>query len=296
MEYYLSDQNLKNDRFFYKSIKESEDRLIPLSVLQACRKIIALNPTEEELINAIQTSPLLEVDVEKKRFGRKNKFLPALREKKIYVTLNRKYEKSEKEVEHGENFIVFVPEILGLEANKKIFLKEKEFQKKLQKQLDIDVPFVKLSKKKGVVIFNEKSKDEAKIQSILDQGSFEVQGVTFQVQKFSEEQVKNWLDVFRQNLELGLKQKYNVAIKKEKTVDPNTKILYDEFFGPIQLEDLQFQDIKQLKNQLKLVVQKTKNGSTLTGASEHLVKAVLKFYPNQEKLENMDSILVDVHP
>lgn len=35
--------------------------------------------------------------------------------------------------------------------------------RKLSKKIDIDVPYIKLSKKKGVIIFNENSKDIDKI-------------------------------------------------------------------------------------------------------------------------------------
>ena len=56
-----------------------------------------------------------------------------LREWKFYVTLNRNYQRNENEIKHAENFIVFIPIIVGLTADKKIFLKEKELMKKTAK-------------------------------------------------------------------------------------------------------------------------------------------------------------------
>lgn len=151
----MSDENLKNDRFFHNTIMSTPERMIHLDVLMNCKKIKELNPTEEELISAIKASPLLEVQLEKRLFGRVNKFLPVLREKKIYVTLNRKYEWNENEIKHGENFIIFVPVIVSFEAHKKIFFKDKEMMRRLQKALGIEVPYAKVNRKKGVVIFNE---------------------------------------------------------------------------------------------------------------------------------------------
>lgn len=37
-------------------------------------------PTEDQIIQAIKNSELLDLDEDKKLFGRKNKFLPLLRE------------------------------------------------------------------------------------------------------------------------------------------------------------------------------------------------------------------------
>lgn len=63
--------------------------MISLEILKNCQKIKLLNPTEEQLIQAIKSSDFLEIDEDKKLFGRKIKYLPLLRERKFYVTLNR---------------------------------------------------------------------------------------------------------------------------------------------------------------------------------------------------------------
>lgn len=38
----MSDENLKNDRFFQKTIKDREDRMVPFEVLKNCKKIKSL--------------------------------------------------------------------------------------------------------------------------------------------------------------------------------------------------------------------------------------------------------------
>lgn len=77
--------------------------------------------------------------------------------------------------------------------------------RKLSKKIGIDVPYIKLSKKKGVIIFNENSKDIEKINLFGEENQFELPRITFDMTRFTEEQVKNWLDVYRSSLELGLK-------------------------------------------------------------------------------------------
>lgn len=118
------------------------------------------------LKEAIKNSIYLELDEENNLFGRKNKNLPLLREKKFYVTMREDYKKSDDEIKHGENFIIFRPLIIGFISDKKIYLKDKEIMKKTAKMLGFDVPFAKTSKKKGVFIFNELSKDKEKIDEL----------------------------------------------------------------------------------------------------------------------------------
>lgn len=104
------------------------------------------------------------------------------------------------------------------------------------------------------------------------------------------------MDVYRSNLELGLKQRYHAAIKKEKVNDIAHKILYDEAFGPIKILDHEFSDIRQLKNHLKLIVNKTKNGDVLDEKNFLLVNEILKHHPGRHTMGNIVQIKVDVHP
>lgn len=170
----MSDQNLKNDRFFNKTIKSSPNRRIPIDIIMNCKRIKALEATMEEVIETIEKSIHLDIDIENKLFGRKNHNLPLLREKKFYVTMKNDYKKSEDEIRHAENFIIFRPFIVGFISDKKIFLKDKELMKKTARYLGFDVPFAKASKKKGVFIFNENSDDKEKIEEFSTKDCIEI--------------------------------------------------------------------------------------------------------------------------
>lgn len=87
VEYYMSDQNLKTDKFFHNMIASSKDQLIQLNVLLNCRKIQKLKPSIRDLQEAIQGSDQLTISADKTLFGRKKKTLPVLRENCIILDL-----------------------------------------------------------------------------------------------------------------------------------------------------------------------------------------------------------------
>lgn len=105
--------------------------------------------------------------------------------------------------------------------------------RKLSKAIGFDVPYTKIAKRRGVIIFNELTEDMNKIDELVSMENLNVNGLIFNFKKFTEDQVKNWLDAYRSNLELGLKQRYHAAIKKDKTNEISNKILYEESFGPV---------------------------------------------------------------
>lgn len=63
IEFYFSPSNLQRDAFMLSLIDQGDDRYVPISIFrQKFNKIIELGISEEDLIAALQTSPLLEVD------------------------------------------------------------------------------------------------------------------------------------------------------------------------------------------------------------------------------------------
>lgn len=59
IEYYLGDANLKNDKFFYDLIIQEQTRELPVSVFLNCKKIMQLQATAEEILEACKDSEFL---------------------------------------------------------------------------------------------------------------------------------------------------------------------------------------------------------------------------------------------
>eukprot|EP00930_Biecheleria_cincta_P035555 TRINITY_DN24452_c0_g1_i1.p1 TRINITY_DN24452_c0_g1~~TRINITY_DN24452_c0_g1_i1.p1 ORF type:complete len:443 (+),score=72.67 TRINITY_DN24452_c0_g1_i1:121-1449(+) len=58
VEYYLSDENLRHDHFFHEKIAADTEGWIDLDIIMGCNKIQAMEITKDELVNALQESPL----------------------------------------------------------------------------------------------------------------------------------------------------------------------------------------------------------------------------------------------
>merc|ERR1719277_2407068 len=58
VEYYFSDENLRQDKFFHEKIAADPEGWLDMSLILSCKKIIAMRATKKDLINALVTSAL----------------------------------------------------------------------------------------------------------------------------------------------------------------------------------------------------------------------------------------------
>lgn len=87
IEYYMSDQNLKTDKFFHNLISSSKDQFISLNILLNCNKIQKMRPSLRDLQEAVQDSKSLDLSPDKTCFRRKNRILPTLRENWVKIVV-----------------------------------------------------------------------------------------------------------------------------------------------------------------------------------------------------------------
>ena len=81
VEYYLSDKNLVNDRFFHEKISESKDGFIDLTYILSCNKIkqFKLKDATADIAEAIKESAEVEMSADLKQIRRKgSKAVPEL--------------------------------------------------------------------------------------------------------------------------------------------------------------------------------------------------------------------------
>jgi len=106
VEYYLSDKNLMNDRFFHEKISESKDGFIDLTFILSCNKIkqFKLKDAPVDIADAVKESAEVELSADLKQIRRKgSKALPELsaQAKKRDAKAASK-EESKKESKGGE--------------------------------------------------------------------------------------------------------------------------------------------------------------------------------------------------
>ena len=92
IEFYMSDQNLKTDKFFHNLISSSKDQFIPLNILLNCNKIQKMRPSMRDLEQAVQDSTFLDLSPDKTSFRRKKKILPTLRENLVKIVVEKDFD------------------------------------------------------------------------------------------------------------------------------------------------------------------------------------------------------------
>lgn len=96
-EYYLSDENLKQDEFFNKEISSSDDMFINIDCLLKCNKMKMLTTKKAEIVKALKNSKFLELSKDEEKFRRRDMKLPAL------TLLNKKRVNNENKPIEGKS-------------------------------------------------------------------------------------------------------------------------------------------------------------------------------------------------
>ena len=74
-EFYFSDSNVDGDSFMKSAINEREDRYVPAECFMKFKRIISMNATIDDLIEACAASKTLEVDRNEKLIRSKKPFV-----------------------------------------------------------------------------------------------------------------------------------------------------------------------------------------------------------------------------
>lgn len=179
----------------------------------------------------------------------------------------------ESETNDGKEIVLFKPYFVEISCDKHIVVNEKQLSKRLTKEFCVEVAAVLVQRKKGVLIINKFDKDFEHQKDSIFGNPQTVFGFTFQFREIPEEQQLALYEKHYNALCVALKTKYNATVSKKES--NKAKILYDEEFGPVEVQANKFNNIRQLKDKMKLVVQITGNDSKIPEQHFEWVKEVL---------------------
>lgn len=197
VEYYLSDGNLKRDTFFYGKIAEDKDGFVDIALFLNCNKIKALNATSEQIASECRSSSKVEVSECGKRIRRRgNKELPEpefkknkklkVEEKAEGVPVAAEKEAAEEKVAEAYPTDQFIPLILFIRDTTQIEgVFGKEAEEIMAKALGTDVPFIRIGKYDGNIVF-DKNVIPPQVLSDLLQNGFELKGTQIKVDMGSD--------------------------------------------------------------------------------------------------------------
>lgn len=105
VEYYLSDKNLTQDKFFNEKLSEGKDGWMDLALILNCNKIksLKLKNAQTEISEAVADSTEVELSPDHKLIRRKgNKPVPELAKKRDSKASGKEEKKEEKKVEEDK--------------------------------------------------------------------------------------------------------------------------------------------------------------------------------------------------
>ena len=296
IEYYLSDENLKQDSFFHDKISENVNGYLDLAYLLKCNKIKKAGWTKEELIEGIKLSDIVELDNTNNKVRRKdNKPLPEL------VLLSKKRPKPEKEEEKEEK--EREPIVLMFESEKESTSKWKDVcQAFRDENPDLNVIYSRFKDQLGHIVVIPDSDDDIKFKD-----KFSYDEVEYKVKKcegddlinFYKDHGKHYEDCVamkkrRNKKGKGKKESNKGKNKKEKKEtekkDTNEKnVLKTE----VTLGDEKFSDVSLIKAKARKIITDTKDGEKLKEKQQNFILDLLKYHQHyEEKCKDLDYITV----
>lgn len=271
VEYYLSDDNLKKDAFFYNKITEDSEGWLDLEFILNCNKIKSLGIDKTKIVEAIKDSTLVESNPEGGKVRRKgNPTLPepVFTTKKLKVAEKPEGVAVAQALGDGEKSDKFIPLILFVKDTSKLDkVIGKEFEQKLSEKIKIEVPFARIGKFDGNVVFNKEDLSEEILTNLLKDGfEYEGQKVVFELgsDKDKEEFMRN------HGRHVG-----KIVLKKySKEMGKPTKESKKKFKGKIEFAGNSYPTLDSLKAVFKALIVKTKNDAVIEESGKAQVRFI----------------------
>jgi len=298
IEYYLSNENLKHDEFFYNIIKESPNATVPVDTLLNCNKLKKLGATKDQVVSAIAGSEKLKITEDASGIKRSAEAeLPEFEPRKQIKT-DRGATKVQAYSAPTSESKSFEPKIFKITLNKtEDGLKWDKIQGEIQKATDCKIGYTRVNNTEGhfaVDLNNLSAEGKDKIvQTPVKIGEVEVkieECLGDDLKKFYHDHGGH-LDMCLERSGLKKKGKDRKGAKGEKVIkDTNRPV--DFVFG-----NRRYTNLGPLKNIFKGIVMKTADDEEITGADHELLVELLKYHDSaEEKAKDLKHFTVGTHP
>jgi len=270
IEYYLSDDNLKHDKFFHDKIsdKDNAEGWLSIDVILSCNKMKVLGATKDDVVASLKDSKI-EIKEDKLSVRRPgNLALPPL-EAKI------QHQKKSQAHAHDGGILALIK---GIPAEQSWMQLKEKLRSKLPDK--VNIWFVsEVTDKNTCTVSCSPFNDDAQF---FEELQLEVGGT-----KVTAEVVQG--DALQQALKVLPK---HIRDKREKEARKRQK----ERNRPIVVGSQRFVNIAALRGRVKEILNSRSDGETLKpdGSDYKLIKAILGFHPKgEEKSKGMVGLKVN---
>lgn len=263
IEYYFSDHNLVQDKFFNEKILESKDGYVTVDTVLKCQRLKNLKVTPEQLIEAIGNSEELEFSPESGIRRKNNRAIPPLK-------LNKKLKGSKLPEQTVNILLVNFPE------ESKLTWKDLRDAFR-SKYIDTNVVYTRLQGISGHIGVTS----DANLDPILA-GGIEVNNQKGTITKLSGDELLEFWKANGSHFDMcSQSHKKKGNFERTKSINMGGKL---------------FSSVSQLKNYVNSVL----NGSAEGLVDPHyhnLLTAVFRLHPNYEvKGKNLKTFAIGKHP
>jgi len=269
VEYYLSDDNLRTDKFFSEKIRSTEEGWLDMSLILSCNKMKAMRATLDDVVAALKDSKIemKEGNTAVRRPG--NAPLPKLEEKPQHH-----HKKNTLHVHEGGVVVV----VKGVPAEQSWLQVKEKLKEKLPEKV---VPWF-------VSEVNEKAQCSIVCPpfqgdiAFFESCTVELGGATLRTEICYGEALQQ----VQKTLPKHIREKREREAKRKQK----------ERNKPILIGDQKFLSVGALRGKVKEIMNSRSDGERLKpeGTDFKLLKALLAFHPKgEEKTKGMVGIMVD---
>lgn len=271
IEYYFSDLNLVNDSFFHNAITTNPEGYVPLTVFLKCNRIIQLGADLDALRIAISDSSFLEMSEDKEKVRRKNGTPPPP------LCSNNTFIMWEEKIAPPEATI-FYPCIYSFVLKAGALSSTQEVRRALSRAFSFKIPFVRNNRQTGEMVCEVHNAEEVNkhLGSPFRVGRWRL---IFSILEGVEK--KEWIEKHQGEVNAVIGNSKN---KSEKSI------------GPVRVGGRLFARMDQLKDYLKLVINRTRDGDQIDGEALEVVREIVTYHEDPERSKGVVGIVVDRHP
>jgi len=255
-----------------------------------------MGSSHADLQAAVEKSEILELSEDKESARRVDKVLPEFKGTRRQFAMQTRSSRKNSEKEHNAAddaeekakyfapLLLVIPDVSGLPKNGKLI------EDTIGKQYDMVVPYARVNKTNGHVVFDKNGTDAAVIEKLMTEG-FELEGNKCTLVE-SDDRERNLFN--KENLAYLEK-----IVKKKlgKTVKKAGRALEKKLFNSLEFAGKKYSNFSGLQTQFKNIISKTRNGAELGDSDVDMLKELLKHHDNSaEKLKGVKGFTVDFHP
>jgi hypothetical protein len=324
VEYYLSDANLKRDKFFNGKIKENDEGWLSIALLLNCNKVKQMKVKSESIADSLKDSELVEVSEDKLQIRRKDKTCPEYegaaskkREEKAAAKEGSDAEEENKE-ENKEDVDPKTagwlteedfnsPHVVRFETTKDLPEGTKKVDWKTlvegvkEKCTKIKVAYVRSDEKTGEIAISKHKLAKATLDELLAL-KITANEAEFTFRMLDGEDLEKFWQDHGGHYQFCIRPKLRQAKKlasKNKSAGKRGEGGSKAPKGKTQFEiaGVLYADINKVKSKSRAILNLKKDGEVLTGNDEDFMKQIIKQHDKHAlKMKDFKHFEVGVHP